>query len=110
MHYQFKGKFSARHIDLEGCKANYKRAEDIFVKAFNGKKSLVMQSFFQFVIDDLSELGSLEEAMAYNKIYKQTLKQYYDKDNLFYIAYTVDIVSQEMESKPMKAFYKVKRA
>jgi hypothetical protein len=29
---------------------------------------------------------------------------------LFYIAYTIDIVAQEMQSKPMKAFYKVKRA
>jgi hypothetical protein len=45
-----------------------------------------------------------------NKRYKSILQQYYKKDDLFYIAYTIDIVAQEMQSKPMKAFYKVKRA
>ena len=42
MHYQFKGKLAARHIDIEGTMANYKRSEDIFIRAFDGKRSLVM--------------------------------------------------------------------
>jgi tetratricopeptide (TPR) repeat protein len=110
MHYQFKGKLSARHIDKEGCIANYKRSEEIFIRSYNGERALVMQSFYQFIVDDLSELAMEEEAMRYNKLYKQTLRQFYEKDDLFFIAYTVDIVAQEMQTKPMKAFYKVKRA
>ena len=46
MHYQFKGKLAARHIDKEGCISNYKRSEEIFIKAYNGERSLVMQSFY----------------------------------------------------------------
>lgn len=42
MHYQFKGKLCARYIDIEGCLANYRRSEDIFIRAYNGRRSLVM--------------------------------------------------------------------
>lgn len=52
-----------------------------------------MQSFYQFIVDDLSELGEDEKANEYNKIYKKTLQQFYNKENLFYIAYTIDIVA-----------------
>lgn len=52
-----------------------------------------MQSFYQFIIDDLSELGLEELALQYNKIYKQTLKKFYKIDDVFYIAYTIDIVA-----------------
>ena len=110
MHYQFRAKLAARHLDKEECKACYEKSEAIFLRAYEGKRSLVLQSFYQFIIDDYAELAMEDEAMMYNKLYKQTLKQYYDKDNLFYIAYTIDIVAQEMQTKPMKAFYKVKRA
>lgn len=49
-------------------------------------------------------------AIEYNKKYKKTLQKFLEKDNIFYIAYTVDLVAQEMQTKPMKAFYKIKRA
>jgi len=38
------------------------------------------------------------------------LKRTLDKDNIFYIAYTIDIVAQEMHDNPQKAFHKIKRA
>lgn len=110
MHYQFRGKLSARHLAKEECLANYRRAEAIFLRAGGGKPTLIMQSFFQFAIDDFAEVGLEELANEYNHKYKDTLKLFYQKDNLFYIAYTIDIVAQEMQTKPMKAFYKVKRA
>jgi hypothetical protein len=110
MHYQFKGKLAARHLDQPTCLADYKVSESIFLNSGGGTPTLIMQSFFQFIIDDLAELGLEEEAIRYNKLYKNTLKKYYETDDLFYIAYTIDIVAQEMQSKPMKAFYKVKRA
>lgn len=93
MHYQFRAKLAARHLDKEECKACYEKSETIFIRSYEGKRSLVLQSFYQFIIDDYAELAMEEEAMAYNKLYKQTLKQYYDKDNLFFIAYTIDIVA-----------------
>ena len=63
------------------------------MRANGGEHSLVMQSFYQFIIDDLSELGLEELALKYNKIYKQTLKKFYKIDDVFYIAYTIDIVA-----------------
>lgn len=65
----------------------------MYLRANNDKPSLVMQCFFQYYIDDLAELGFEEEALRYNKIYKKTLESYYERDDLFYIAYTVDIVA-----------------
>jgi hypothetical protein len=73
MHYQFKGKMAARYLDKENCLANYKRAESIYLNANGGNVSLIMQSFYQFIVDDLAELGLEEQAMAYNKLYKKTL-------------------------------------
>lgn len=52
-----------------------------------------MQSFFQFVVDDLGELGVVEESLRYNRMYKKCLQKCYTKDNIFYIAYTIDIVA-----------------
>lgn len=52
-----------------------------------------MQSFYQYFIDDLAELGLEEMALQYNKDYKHVLQDFYSRDDLFYIAYTVDIVA-----------------
>ena len=68
---------SARHLDKEGCKANYAKAEALYMRAFDNERTLVMQSYFQFVIDDFAELGLEDEANANNKIYKNTLRKYY---------------------------------
>ena len=73
--------------------ANYAKAEALFMRAFDNERTLVMQSYYQFAIDDFAELGLEVEANATNKVYKDTLRKYYDKDNLFYIAYTIDIVA-----------------
>ncbi len=110
MHYQFRGKLAARKLEKELSVEMYKKSEGMYLRENKGKPSLVMQCFFQYYIDDLAELGLEDEANKYNKIYKKTLESYYDKTDIFYIAYTVDIVAQEMQTKPMKAFYKVKRA
>jgi hypothetical protein len=48
--------------------------------AGKGKRTPIMQSFFQFYIDDLAELGLEKEAMVQNKLYKQTLKDFYEID------------------------------
>lgn len=93
MHYQFRGKLFARSLEKEAALEMYKKSEGIYLRANNGKPSLVMQCFFQYYIDDLAELGFEEEALRYNKLYKKTLQSYYDRDDLFYIAYTVDIVA-----------------
>jgi len=73
MHYQFKGKLAARHLDTEGCLEAYKICEAIFMKGNKGEQSLLMQSYYQFAIDDISELGIEEKAAQLNKEYKQTL-------------------------------------
>ena len=73
MHYQFKGKLYSRHLDQEACVANYKVCEDIFMRAYKGERSLIMQSFYQFAVDDFAELGLEERAMELNKLYKKTL-------------------------------------
>jgi hypothetical protein len=52
-----------------------------------------MQCFFQYYIDDLAELNLEDEANRYNKMYKKALQSYYDQTDIFYIAYTVDIVA-----------------
>jgi hypothetical protein len=62
MHYQFKGKLAARHLDVEGCLEAYKICEEIFMRNANGGRSLLMQSYYQFAIDDISELGIEEKA------------------------------------------------
>lgn len=93
MHYQFKGKLAARHLDVEGCLEAYRICEEIFMSSAKGERSLLMQSYYQFAIDDISELGIEAKANQLNKEYKQTLQKFYNKDNLFYIAYTIDIVA-----------------
>lgn len=93
MHYQYRGKLAARYLDKGACLEHYRVCEQIFLRANGGNSSLIMQSFFQFYIDDLSELGLEAEALKYNKLYKATLKKFYEPDNLFYIAYTIDIVA-----------------
>lgn len=93
MHYQFRGKLAARHLNKEQCIAHYSKACNIFMAAGKGKRTPIMQSFFQFYIDDLAELGLEKEAMVQNKLYKQTLKDFYEIDEMFYIAYTIDIVA-----------------
>ena len=55
-----------------------------------------MQSFYQFIVDDLAELGQDLLSLEYNKKYKKLLKTNFSPDNIFYVAYTIDIVSQEM--------------
>jgi len=104
LHFQFKGKLMARLLDPDATLRAYQKSEQIYLRANNGRYSCLMQSFFQFVVDDLQEVGLAEEAQRYNKLYKQTLKENYSKDSIFYVAYTVDIVAQQMQEKPMKAF------
>ena len=93
LHYQFQGKLAARHLDAQASLKYYKKAEETFLRCNDGNYSLIMQSFFQFIVDDLSELGLIEESLKYNKLYKRTLKANYSQDSIFYIAYTIDIVA-----------------
>jgi hypothetical protein len=62
------------------------------------------------VIDDLHELGFESESLQYNAKYKKCIKKHYTPSSIFYIAFTVDIVSQEIETKPMKTFHKIQKA
>ena len=62
MHYQFMGKLHARYLDKEAAIKYYEISENIFKRANNGQYSLLMQSFFQFYIDDLTELQLEEKA------------------------------------------------
>ena len=78
MHYQFRGKLAARKLEKDLAVEMYKKSEGLYLRESKGKPSLVMQCFFQYYIDDLSELGMEEEANAYNKIYKKTLQSHYD--------------------------------
>eukprot|EP00347_Sterkiella_histriomuscorum_P008848 403343508 len=110
MHFQFMGKLHARYLNKEECIKNYNIAEEVFKRAGNNQVSLLMQSFYQFIIDDYAELELTEQAKMYNKQYKNTLKKFYSTDNIYYIAYTIDIVAQEMQTKPMKAFHQIKKA
>ena len=107
LHYQFKGKLSARLFEVENCKKYYQVASDVFVRANDGKNSLIMQSYYQFLIDDFSDLNLMEECLETNRAYKKLLKREYGEENIFYIAYTIDIVAQEIQTKPMKAFHKI---
>jgi hypothetical protein len=50
----------------------------LYLRQNQGKPSLVMQSFFQYYIDDLADLNLEDEANRYFKIYKKALQSYYD--------------------------------
>ncbi|CDW87624.1 UNKNOWN [Stylonychia lemnae] len=70
LYYQFLGKYYARLLDKENSLLSYKKSHEMYIRGNNGVESLICQSFYQFIIDDLAELNDLELSIDYNKKYK----------------------------------------
>ena len=55
-----------------------------------------MTIYYQYALDDLKDLGYDELVEKENKEFKKELKKWFSAESIFYIAYSVDIIAQDI--------------